>query len=692
MRASCLIAALAVAALTACAGVERGQYGVTALKFEGTDQVDEDAIARCLLTVERESFEIPLGLSASECNEPPFDDSAPKISLWRWPWTEWPLFNAAVIDVDRKRIERFYRARGFYDARVVDISYVPKEAGTLGVEIPKGQCDPQKEECTVDITVTVEEGVPVRIGSVKVEGLEGLPPAAREAVLEAGLPEVGARFDELDYDEGKDALAARLAEASYASAEIQGEVRLDHTAKLAHIRYAVKPGPSYRFGWVRIYGEGPLQKSPIHAAAGIKRGTLYRESMLTEVQQEVYALGAFSVVEVERLLNVRTHRANVIIRVTPLPYDAFRVGIGVTSGALQRNETGIVESVSQWDIHLLGRYERRHVFNTLGKLRIEERPRLIFPRGFPSTRCNEGQPCPALGNIVRLRLNQPGVVEARTDLIFETQWDYGPEPFLGFTRHDVMGRVSVKRAFLRRTLFGTFAVQHDRFIVPDGQVSLSDEPVPEGYVFSFIEQDVRLDLRNDSVQPRRGIYLGMLARESFRNTISDWTMFQLQPEARGYIPLPFHMVLAARFAIGANFITSAAPEPELDAISRELGPTSYRLRGGGASSNRGFVAGRLGAGLEGGLRRWESSAELRIRLGKSFGVVGFYDMGDVIRGTSLNFAEPNPSAGFGLRYLTIVGAIRFDLGFRLGKTEAEAEELFLFDVPGAMHLTLGEAF
>jgi outer membrane translocation and assembly module TamA len=73
-------------------------------------------------------------------------------------------------------------------------------------------------------------------------------------------------------------------------------------------------------------------------------------------------------------------------------------------------------------------------------------------------------------------------------------------------------------------------------------------------------------------------------------------------------------------------------------------------------------------------------------------VVGFYDMGDVIRGTSLNFDEPNPSAGFGLRYLTVVGAIRFDIGFRLGEAGEDADKLIIFNTPGALHLTIGEAF
>jgi outer membrane translocation and assembly module TamA len=219
-------------------------------------------------------------------------------------------------------------------------------------------------------------------------------------------------------------------------------------------------------------------------------------------------------------------------------------------------------------------------------------------------------------------------------------------------------------------------------------------PAPSGYAYSFVEQNLGLDLRDDDVQPTRGVYLGLLTSESVRMPGSDWTLFRVLPEARAYLPLPFAMVLAGRFAVGFVFITDAAPE--LDPDSQQLGPTSYRLRGGGAQSNRGFVAGELGVGPDGGLRRWESSLELRVRLGQSFGVVGFFDMGDVER-DDLRFDHENPSAGFGLRYLTIVGAIRLDIGFRLAESE-EADETAddhdgtLLGVPGAMNLTIGEAF
>jgi outer membrane protein assembly factor BamA len=186
------------------------------------------------------------------------------------------------------------------------------------------------------------------------------------------------------------------------------------------------------------------------------------------------------------------------------------------------------------------------------------------------------------------------------------------------------------------------------------------------------------------------------------------------PEVRGYVPLPLGIVIAMRFAIGAVFILDA--DPGLDGTSQRLGPQRYRLRGGGATSVRGYLPGDLGDSAEGGLRRWEASLEFRFPLSPDFSAVLFGDIGDVHAGRSDTnvFGPEEPrfrfdywhlSAGVGLRYLTIVGPLRLDLGFQipdaqvLGQDDQTAIGIpksrinFIFaDVPGALHLTIGEAF
>lgn len=682
-RASALPWAAAWLCLTACASVPRGQYGVRELRVEGAEQLAGAAIERCLLTMERDHFGLVLGVRSAGCRVPPFDSSPPELSLWSWPWSDWPTLNHAVLEVDRQRIERFYRARGFYDARVLEVRYAPPEAARPGAAAASSSCDPRREECEVEITIVVQEGQPLHVGRVEVLGLDRLPEGVRRRVLDGALPTPGARFDELDYDQGKQALLERLAEESYAAATVGGEVRLDHARRQARISYRVVLGASYRLGQLQVEGAAGLPEAPIVAAAGLQRGQLFRQSILADVQREVYALGAFSSVEVDRELDAGAQQVNLRVLVKPLTPHTFRLGVGITSGALQRTQSSTVESVPQWDTHLLARYERRHVLGSLGKLRLQDQPRLIFGAPFPDFEQQR------LGNVLTAQLTQPGLLEARTELVGEGLLDYGPDAFRGFFRWDIALSLGITRAFLRRALSARVALQHDRYLVDAGQTTSDGTPVPASYAFSFLEQELQLDLRDDQVRPRRGAWLSLRSAESVRMPLSDWSTLLLAPDARVYVPLPFDMSLALRGALAALTVRNA--RADLDEESRRLGPNVYRLRGGGAQSNRGFVAGKLGVGNTGGIRRWEASLELRLRLGDSFGLTGFFDLGDVNDSSRFRFDQPNPALGGGLRYLSPIGTIRFDLGFRLGKLDSPARDE-LFGKPGALHLTIGEAF
>jgi hypothetical protein len=416
---------------------------------------------------------------------------------------------------------------------------------------------------------------------------------------------------------------------------------------------------------------------------------------LQEVRDEVLALGAFSSVELEETPDPTSARVDVLLTVTLLPPDELRLGVGLTSGASRKDETGELQSIPSWDVHLFGRYELRRIAGTLGSVRLEDRPRLIFNDVFP--RVVE----PSFGNIATARIDQPGWIEARTDVFAQSDWDYGPDPFLGFKRSDISVRVGARRGFFSRRLLGTFAIQQDLFVVPDqdNQVTSDGSPTPESYRYNFLEQNVRLDLRDEAISPSRGGQLAVNVTEAVSSFASDWTSVRLVPDARLYVPLPLESVLALRFNIGALLIFESSAG--LDDLSRRLGPSSYRLRGGGANGVRGFLPGELGVGSQGGLRRWESMLEWRVRFGESLTFVGFMDMGDVNDEADFRWDHLNTTLGFGFRYFTVVGPIRFDAGFRVvdwqradGSSGIEdgASTLPLTDAPGAVHLTIGDSF
>jgi outer membrane protein insertion porin family/translocation and assembly module TamA len=80
----------------------------------------------------------------------------------------------------------------------------------------------------------------------------------------------------------------------------------------------------------------------------------------------------------------------------------------------------------------------------------------------------------------------------------------------------------------------------------------------------------------------------------------------------------------------------------------------------------------------------------------------FVDASDVSRErANIRFDYPHLSPGFGLRYVTPVGPIRFDVGYRLPYAQevdkqtlqpTEGTQSTIFGAPIAIHFALGEAF
>jgi translocation and assembly module TamA len=192
------------------------------------------------------------------------------------------------------------------------------------------------------------------------------------------------------------------------------------------------------------------------------------------------------------------------------------------------------------------------------------------------------------------------------------------------------------------------------------------------------------------VEPTKGGYAALRSAFGTRYAGGAFEYVQLVPELRGYVPLG-SVVLGARVR-GGTFIGDV--------------PATERFFSGGASSHRGFGERKLAPfvtgevkGTErtipyGGASMLETGVETRFPIAtwRKIGIGGavFLDGGDVRK----ELSEINPgalhwAAGFGLRFHTLVGPVRADLGYRLNRTGPEEP------VPGsrfAFHLTLGEAF
>jgi outer membrane protein assembly factor BamA len=691
---------LGAAGLAGCtSAIPPTRYGVNSFELQGTDKIDAAAIKACLATHERDRAGITLGPSEDpQCGLPPFDETRVSLRLWAWPWTEWPFYDEAVFTRDIDRIERFYRARGYYQASVTGV-----------------QQEKHDENREIDLRVQIEEKQPVLVQAIDVAGLENVDQAIRRRVDHAQQLTVGDPFDEAYYDESKQAIRAVLREASYARAEVEGSVVLDPVARTARVQYRVKPGPPSKFGHLRISGQEDLSPTPIWGAAAIEENAPFRPSALEDAKRALYELGPFASVEVVELPRKNEPVIDILIKVVPGRRFRFGIGAGLQVGNDVSYFTSYVSSdENYWDLHLLGKIEHRDFLGGMRRLSIEDRPRLIFDDPFPRT------PKPSLGNLLLIEFRQPAFIEARTSLVMRGRWDLGPDPYGGgFFRSDLVAGIGPERTFFRGKVTWSSTLNLNLFIPHDAG---ANEPYP-AYYATYLQHAFTLDLRNDPRATRRGAYFGLNVQQAGYFLPSDWNYVRVVPEARGYLPLPLGMVLAGRVRVGVMEITgSSIRVPSNDQFGyrerlRELGPLRNRLREGGSNSVRGYASNTVGDVVQvanrldsGGLRSWEASLELRVPVTASIGAVLLVDAGDVNSEKRFRLTEPQTTLGFGLRYKTIVGPIRFDVGFAppglqsigpdqrqrtgfntVGEPTPFPESTF-FGVPGAWHFTIGEAF
>src|SRR6187549_2306878 len=164
---------LAMFASSACTSIPERRFAIDSIDIEGTQAIDSSELKEHLASRESPKF---LGVLSGVL----YDHQ---------------IFNRHVLEADLQRIERYYRARGYYRARV--------RAGRVDYV----------GERKVRVEIIVEEGPPVTVERMDVHGLEKLPREVAQAAR-VELAEVlsnGAIFDEKTFEDGSDALTRALA-------------------------------------------------------------------------------------------------------------------------------------------------------------------------------------------------------------------------------------------------------------------------------------------------------------------------------------------------------------------------------------------------------------------------------------------------------------------------------------------------
>ncbi len=606
------------------------------------------------------------------------------------------------LRTDVARIRVFYFRRGYRSTRV-DTSLV-------------------RSGEHIDVTFIIDEGEPVILRSVEVQGLEGVEGAdgiVSDVTLEPGQP-----FSELDLTVSRGQIERDLGNRGYADAVVLLHASRPSSDSMgAHVALEAVPGPRYTIGAIDVDGMVDLDEDDVKRMLSFRSGDVYNLGEIVRSQRNLYSMAVFDYVDVQALPSSSDTVVDVRIQVNEAKLRGFQFGAGIST-------TECITLQAGWaNRNFLGATRKLEVNALLSNIATNRQA-----RQFPCTQA--GVPADAevvdaavfnrVNWLLRVDFRQPwflgtqnwlhlGVFTERRSLpgVFATT-SYGGD--IRFSREISLGTALTGsyRPSLNTLEEGSadFLFCANFLICDPADIAALEEPRwLSPITFTFAQ--ARID---DVLNPNSGYRLTLEAETASRYTGSEWAYYRAQGEVAWYHLLGQRAVLALRLRGGLlRPVGSGIEGVDLTAGSEALTNPLKRQYAGGAYTVRGYNENLLGpkvlltdsasiplcagnpvtpentlvcnpneSGLEsdkaipravGGLNSMVANAEVRVPLGSnSWRAVVFVDLGRVWNsGGEVPEAERFAwSPGFGIRYISPVGPLRLDIGFN---TASGAEPL-----------------
>ncbi len=660
-----------------------------------------------------------------------------------WIERERDVYDSNLLSRDLERIERFYRAEGYYDVKVVAARVQP-----VG-------------ERQVEIEVHVTPGPRVTIRSVKSDAAAvlQLSPEATFAYAKVRPPTLGQPFTESRLDRYETALLRTLKESGYAYAKVSVKATVDLNARAADIAVEMKPGKLARFGEVRVVGLKQIPENKVRASLSLKQGDRYSEEEQADAKEALENMQLFTRVEVTPDLS-NPEVSDVPLLVT-LQEDQLRK---LTLGG------GSIIDALKLEVHVRSGWEHKNFLGGARKLNIDVTGGVdLYPNRLENLDRLWIRPTNDFWVLdSAVTLEQPALFNGRTKgtvkaaysrrpVLYTLGSEDDPREQLVIGYNKPSGQLGLERSFVgqRILLRPSYNVEARvpfmyQGAIPDGLRTVWVSYPRLFALFQALPGDISSDRskRDFSVSFRNTVELAGLSLGGTRYLGGSVSDVKVEPELRGVAPLfprrshPEQKVgdltIAARVKFGfliapdyGESLHSGQDQGNTDDQQKLLSRAFYS---GGATSNRGYAQNAISPhgpvgflvptsincsapGNEnkpgcirplGGFTQWEASLELRYSALYPVTLVLFADAADVSRDIGrLQFKYPHLSVGPGVRYDSPVGPIRLDLGIRVPRAQAWGEPALpadnshgpppdqqpkLFGLPGVLQLAIGEAF
>ena len=477
----------------------------------------------------------------------------------------------------------------------------------------------------VPVRIAVDPGKQFRFGDVTIRDVDGRAYAADEQGLTPG--QLAKSTVILD---AETALVQELEKSGHPFAEVSGrDIVADHARGVLDVSLTLEAGPVAPFGQTAVDGSDSVNSDFIARMAGVKQGEQYDPAALAAAEKRLRALEVFSSVTVRGSESLSAD-GSVPVQVTVAERKHRYLGAGATYSS---TDGGGLEAY----------WGHRNLFGQAEKLRIE---------GSVSSLGTTAQAKDLTWRGAAL-FEKPGVLGPASK--FTSKLEVEQENPDAYRRFSVQASAGVSYELTpEQTISAGLDVEYakltDSFNVDLETITVA---VPLEYV---------RDTRDSKLNPTTGTRLALLVEPTYEINAGA-TFVKLRAEASAYRALDAEkrFVLAGRVAAGSIYGANLASVP-----------ANRRFYSGGGGSVRGYGYQDIGpvsaAGIPtGGLSMLETSAELRIGVTETIGIVPFVDAGLVSANQSFSGSDFKVGAGVGLRYATPFGPLRIDVAVPLNK-------------------------
>lgn len=618
-----------------------------------------------------------------------------------------------ILEESARRIEAYYRRKGFPFARVTSFSR----------RFP--------EQNRMEAHFKIESGFRAEIRDITFTG--------RHAFSETRLKELiqleeeafwtESRYTERAIEEDTAALTAFYRKEGFQNARVSSKTEWDPSKRFATIQFNIDEGVRTRVDAVEIEGNQAFSSEELKKRLSIQSQAPYHDSTVKEGARQLlsaYSKAGYLDAEVIPSVRFSEDRTAAVLRYHVTEGDQIRFGDIELRGNLQTRDPVLLRELlikkgepydpekllrSQRELYRTGHFSVVH-FDPIRspedptiqdvRLTVVERPSVALEFGFGYADRERlsgffeiaNRNLFGTGREISARA-QASRIEKKYALNYKEPWMFSQKidarlaaAYLdlkeeAFDLKTTSGTVGFDKSFsdtIKASLL--YQYEHNDIANVDPAAVRTAEDIGRVRIASINPSIIR-DTRDDPFNPRGGSVNGIAFRNAARMLGSEAQLFKVTLQSSWYHTLGPRFVFA--------FSTRAGVANRFG--ETDLVPLPERFFLGGRSTVRGYEQDRLGiegATLSqgepiGGNAMLVFNEELRIALPRSLGLVFFFDHGNVWpEYRDVSFSEIKSTTGIGLRYNTPIGPLRVDWGYKLNR---EAEE-----DPWAFHFTLGHAF